>query len=115
METLHEFMMLFRWVPNPDYVPTDAELVQQKQSWGVWIGGIAAQSRLVSTSQLGYTGKQLQADMTVKNGIHLTDGQTLAGNMVVKAKSLDDALEMAKGCPILVMGGTVEVRDVIPM
>jgi hypothetical protein len=41
--------------------------------------------------------------------------QTLGGNMVVRANSLDHAVEMAKGCPILQMGGTVEVRDVVPM
>jgi hypothetical protein len=28
---------------------------------------------------------------------------------------MEEATEMAKGCPILKMGGTVEVRDIIPM
>ncbi|CAM4203090.1 hypothetical protein ZONE111905_07935 [Zobellia nedashkovskayae] len=35
--------------------------------------------------------------------------------MVVKSSSLKDATEMAKGCPILKVGGSVEVRNVIPM
>lgn len=108
-------MLLFRLAPNPDYKPTEAEMARQKQSWGAWIGGIAAQARLVSTTQLGYTGKQLQADLSVRNGLHLAEGQTLGGNLLLKARSLDEALEMAKGCPILAMGGTVEVRDTIPM
>ena len=29
--------------------------------------------------------------------------------------SYEEAVEMAKGCPILAVGGTVEVRDIIAM
>ena len=32
--------------------------------------------------------------------------------MIVRAKSLDEAVEMAKACPILSVGGRVEVRDI---
>ncbi|WP_298303127.1 YciI family protein [Flavobacterium sp.] len=39
----------------------------------------------------------------------------IAGNMVLKAESIEVATEWAKKCPILFMGGTVEVRNVIPM
>jgi len=35
--------------------------------------------------------------------------------MVVRANTLAEATEMAKDCPILKMGGTVEVRSINPM
>jgi hypothetical protein len=35
--------------------------------------------------------------------------------MVVKANTIDAAVEMAKNCPILLMGGTVEIRSIQPM
>ena len=50
----------------------------------------------------------------------ITDGpyaevkEILGGFINVKAASLDDAFEMAHGCPILLLGGYVEVRPVIP-
>jgi hypothetical protein len=115
MEKLNDFMLLFRMEPNFTHKPTDVELAEQKKHWGTWIGGIAAQARLVSTSQLGFSGKQLHADMSVKEGVSIAAGQTLGGNMILKAKNIDEALEISKGCPILSMGGTVEVRDIIPM
>lgn len=115
MEKLQDFMLIFRFQPGFSYRPTDAEMAAQKQQWGSWISGIAAQAKLVSTSQLGFDGKQLRADMSVEEGIHITGNQTLGGNMIVKAGSLDDALTIAKGCPILGMGGTVEVRNILPM
>ncbi|TAH24399.1 MAG: hypothetical protein EAZ07_09720 [Cytophagales bacterium] len=85
------------------------------KQWGEFIGNIALQGKLVSTYQLGFDGIQISADHTSKEGIHVANGQTLSGNMVLKADSLEVATELAKKCPILIMGGTVEVRNLIPM
>lgn len=115
MEKLKDFMLLFRLEPNNNYHPTETELDTQKKQWGRWIGGIASQAKLVSTNQLGFTGKQLHADLSIKEGINISDNKMVGGNMIVKAESLDNAIEMAKGCPILTIGGTVEIRDIIPM
>lgn len=115
MEQLKDFMLLFRFEPSNNYQPTEAELNEQQKQWGAYIGGIASQAKFVSTCQLGFSGKQIFADLSVKEGIAIAENQTLGGNMVVKAKNMEDATEMAKGCPILKIGGTVEVRDIIPM
>lgn len=115
MEKRNEFMFLFRFEPSNDYQPTEADMAAQQQAWGAFIGNIAIQERLVSTHQLGFTGKQIFADSTIADGISVLANQTLGGNMIVRANDLDHAVEMAKGCPILQMGGTVEVRDVVPM
>ncbi len=110
-----EFMLLFRFEPTNDYQPTAIEIGEMHQQWGSFIGNIALQEKLVSTHQLGFEGKQISADQSVIGGIHVANNQTLAGNMVVRANSLDEAVEMAKHCPILRSGGTVEVRDITPM
>jgi hypothetical protein len=115
MEKKNEFMFLFRFEPSNDYQPTEADMAASQQAWGAFIGNIAIQERLVSTHQLGFSGKQIFADSSIADGISVLANQTLGGNMVVRANDLDHAVEMAKGCPILQMGGTVEVRDVVPM
>ena len=115
MKDLKNFMMIFRFEPNNEYQPTQEELTQQQQLWGTFIGNLAISEKLVSTNQLGFDGKQLHADHTVSDGINIAEGQTLGGNMIVRATTIDEAIEMAKDCPILQMGGTVEVRDIIPM
>lgn len=107
--------MLFRLEPDMNYQPTPEELAGQKQQWGAWIGGIASQSKLVTKSQLGFSGKQLRADLSVKEGIHLSEKQTLGGTMLVKAKDMDEVLAIARACPVLQIGGSVEIRTVIPM
>ena len=115
MEQKNQFMLVFRFEPNFSYQPTEAEMNEMHQQWGAFIGNIAIQEKLVSTHQLGFEGRQIYADQSVKEGIHVLNNQTLSGNMIVKANTLDEAVEMAKKCPILFMGGSVEVRSIQPM
>jgi len=115
MTNSKNFMMIFRFEPNPAYQPTQEDINNQQQQWGAFIGNLAVTEKLVSTNQLGFEGKQLSADLTVREGINVAEGQTLGGNMIVKAETIDEAIELAKACPILQMGGTVEVRDIMPM
>lgn len=109
------FMMIFKFTPDFNYQPTEEEKVQMTEAWGSFIGNIAIKEKLVSTHQLGFKGKQIQPDQSVSDGISIVENQTMGGNMIVKANSLDEAVEMAKDSPILQMGGTVEVRSIIPM
>jgi hypothetical protein len=37
----------------------------------------------------------------------------MLGYTIVKTGSLEDAIELAKGCPVLHMGGNVEVRSIV--
>jgi hypothetical protein len=115
MESKKEFMMLFRFEPNMDYKPTEAELNQMHQEWGAFFGALAGQEKLVSTHQLGFEGKQIAADKTITDGIYISSNLMVGGNVVVTADSLDEATELAKLCPIFNMGGVVEVRSIQPM
>lgn len=108
-------MMIFRFEPNNEYQPTQEEQLAQQQQWGAFIGNLAIKEKLVGTNQLGFSGKRIGADLSVTEGINIAEGKTLGGNLIVRAKTIDEAVTMAKGCPILNMGGTVEVRDIIPM
>ena len=109
MKKEQQFMMIFRFTPNPSYRPTEEDQKAMKEAWGGFIGNIAISEKLISTHQLGFEGKQIHADLSTTDGVLVAEQQTMGGNMVVAANSLDEATEMAKDCPILKMGGTVEV------
>ncbi|MEM7039031.1 MAG: YciI family protein [Bacteroidota bacterium] len=115
MKTEQIFMMVFRFTPNPNYQPSAEERAEMKSQWGRFIGNLAISEKLVHTYQLGFEGKQVQADHSVNDGPVVADAQTLGGNLVLKAHSLEEATELAKDCPILHMGGSVEIRSIIPM
>jgi hypothetical protein len=114
MENLQNFMLLFRIEPG-NQQPTAEQLVEMQKQWGIFIGGIAAQAKLVSTSRLGFDGNLIDKNLNVVNSILITESKTLSGNMVIKATSINEATEIAKGCPVLPMGGSVEVRNILPM
>ena len=44
-----------------------------------------------------------------------TNGYALTGYSILEAKSLDDAVSLAKGCPIYAGGGSVEVAELMAM
>ncbi len=107
-------MFVFRFEPSNSQ-PTEVELNEMHQQWGAFIGNIAIQEKLVSTHQLGFEGQQIMADQSVQEGLHISGNQMVAGNMIVRANTIAEAVEIAKNCPILSMGGSVEVRAIQPM
>ncbi|MBX2877670.1 MAG: hypothetical protein KTR30_36460 [Saprospiraceae bacterium] len=112
---MSEFMMIFRHTPNPEQQPTPEEIQESIKQWQDWIGGIAAQGKFVSTSRLGYEGKTLQANKVVTDGPYAEIKEIIGGNIIVKANSLEEALQMAEGCPVLAYGGNVEVRNILAL
>ncbi len=86
-----------------------AERDAQMAKWGQWLGqlGSAVVDRGVPTG----------VAKTVGSGDSVSDGgsRSLTGYSIVSAASLDSAVELAKGCPVLEVGGAVDVYETIAM
>jgi hypothetical protein len=85
------------------------------KQWQDWIGGIAAQGKFSSTNRLGFEGKTLKPNSIVTDGPYAEVKEMIGGYLIVKAADLNEAMQLANGCPILDIGGHVEVRNVVPM
>ncbi len=115
---MKEFMLVFRnagmngGVKAPQ--PSQAEIQANEKQWADWMGSIAAQGKFVGGTRPGPTGKTVKAGNIITDGPYAEVKEILVGTIIVKAKSMDEAVEFAKGCPVLLSGGTVEVRDVLP-
>jgi hypothetical protein len=74
-------------------------------AWTAWFGGLG--------SAVVDAGNPFGASATVTSG-GVADGSTsgVNGYSIVTAADLAGATEMAKGCPMLSVGGTVEVHEV---
>jgi len=112
---MKEFVLVFRNSVNPDAKPSPEQMQQVMANWMDWMGNIAAQGKLADKgNRLSMTEAK-----TVKGGNAVTDGpyteikEFINGYIVVKTGSIDEAVEIAKKCPILQMGGNVEVRKVV--
>jgi hypothetical protein len=110
-----EFMMIFRNDYNPNFKPTPEQMQASIKQWQDWIGGIAAQGKFSSTNRLGFEGKTLKPNSIVTDGPYAEVKEMIGGYLIVKAADLNEAMQLANGCPILDIGGHVEVRNVVPM
>jgi hypothetical protein len=110
---MKDFMMIFRSPVMGDFKPSAEQMQASIKKWQDWIGGIAAQGKFGSTNALGYEGKILKAGNTVVDGPYTELKEMVGGYLIVKEKSLDNAIKLAEGCPVLEMGGHVEVRDIM--
>ena len=112
---MKEFMMVFRNTGMGDFKPTPEQIKAVEKQWADWFGSIAAQGKYTGGSRPGPEGKTIKAGNVVTDGPYTEVKEILMGVTLINAESLEDAVEIAKGCPILLVGGNVEVRPVIGM
>jgi hypothetical protein len=80
------------------------------------MGGLAAQGKLVdSGNRLRIEGKVVSPGGVITNGPYVEVKEAIGGYTMIRATSLEEAAELSKGCPILTTGGSVEVREILPM
>ena len=91
---------------------------EQMQQWMKqtmdWIGGIAAQNKFTLGNGLLFDdAKVVRHNNVVTNGPFGEIKETIGGYIIVKAASVEEAVEFAKGSPVLQGdGNTVEVRRI---
>jgi len=112
---MKEFILIFRTEPSPN-VLTPEQMKQVTQPWQDWIGNLAAKGKLADTgARLGHDSAVVKTNDAVTNGPYAELKEILAGFTVIKAETLQEAIELTKGCPVFNVGGSVEVRDLIKM
>jgi hypothetical protein len=114
---MKEFALIFRVSDNGSAAPqlTPAQIQERMTIWSNWMGGIAARNQLVNGgSRLGVKGsKTVSANKSVTDGPYVEVKEFINGYILVRANTVDEAVEMAKECPILAGGGKVEVRPLV--
>jgi hypothetical protein len=113
---MNDFLLIFRRDPDFDAKMTPEQMQQLQKPWMDWMGGLAAQGKLVdSGNRLRIEGKVVQSDGVITNGPYVEVKEAIGGYTMIRAASLEEAAELSKGCPILTTGGSVEVREILPM
>jgi hypothetical protein len=113
---MKDFLLVYRndYKNQPSGSPEEMQAMMKK--WMDWMGGIAAQNKLAAQgNRLGSAGKVVKAGGVITDGPYTEIKELIGGYSIIKADSFEEAAEIAKGCPILEVGGNVEVRDIVPM
>ena len=113
---MKEFLLLFHGRDTaPDASPEEIQARMQK--WMDWINGIAQSEKYLGGRPLEETGRTISGKKkVVTDGPYMEGKEMLGGYIMVKAADYDEALAIAKNCPILDSDtGSVEVREARPV
>ena len=89
------------------------ELQRVVHQFAEWSRKMAEEERLLGAGKLD---RDLGATVRARDGDLVVDGpfseakEAIAGYFCIRAENQESACEVAKGCPILGYGGSVEVR-----
>ena len=106
-------MLVFRHQDGKKLASPEQMQIWMKQTMD-WIGGIAAQNKFSGGNGLPFEdSKVVWSNKVVTDGPFGEIKETIGGYIIVKAASIDEAVEFAKGSPVLQgEGNTVEVRKI---
>ena len=110
---MEEFALIFRHQDGEKIASPEQIETWMKQTMD-WIGGIASQNKFVSGTGLPFNdARVVHYNNVVTNGPFGDIKETLGGFIIVKAENVEEAVEFAKGSPILQGdGNTIEVRRI---
>jgi len=110
---MNEFILIFRHEDGLKVASPEQIQIWMKQTRD-WMGVIAAQNKLSGGIGLPFAeARVVHPHNIVTNGPFGEIKETIGGYIIVKADSVDEAVEFAKGCPVLQgEGNSVEVRKI---
>lgn len=110
-----EYMLLFRGTDWHKGLSPE-EIQQVVSEMKAWFDRLTAEGKAKAGKPLFHEGKIVSR----KSGLSVADGpfaeskEAIGGFFLLEVGSLDEATEIAKDCPVLAYGATVEVRPVAP-
>ena len=87
-----------------------AEVKKVMDAWGAWFGSLG--------SSVIDAGNPVGKSSTVKPDGKMIEGggaNPISGYSLIEASNLEDAHKKAKGCPILLAGGSIEIAQAMDM
>jgi len=110
---MNEFVLIMRHEDGKKIASPEQMQEWMKQTMD-WIGSIAAQNKFVSGTGLPFDdARVVKSDKTVTNGPFGDSKETIGGFITVKAETIEEAVEFAKGCPVLQgEGNSMEIRQI---
>jgi hypothetical protein len=112
---MSEFVYLFRdtQAAEREAMGTPERAQQSLQHWLRWIRELEASGHLKHPGQpLAPGGRVVRRDKLITDGPYVEAKDMVLGFIVIEARDLEQATELAGGCPIVIGGGSVEIRPV---
>jgi hypothetical protein len=113
-EGMKEYVLIFRMdILTPEAQPSENQMAEYMTLWMEWIQSISDRHKLAAGgNHLTIKGKVLRPNDVISDGPYVSNNESVAGYIIIFARDEDDALQIAKKCPILQgVGTSVEIRQ----
>ncbi|MDP4261119.1 MAG: YciI family protein [Bacteroidota bacterium] len=112
---MKDYLLLFRG--GLDFsTATPEQLQQAMMKWRNWIAELTKDARYNGGNRLENNGTVIKGvKKQIFDGPHTESKEIVGGYISIKAGDKQEAIEIAKGCPIFNYDGIVEVREVAKM
>lgn len=109
---MNEFLLIFRRdYRTEELQPTLEELDLHRLKWQEWFGALAVSDKLARQLQhWDGKGKVIDRDKQVSSGPYAELKESIGGLIIIKAADYEEAVQIARSCPIFDLGGNVEIR-----
>ncbi len=107
-----DYVYLFRGGDTSEMGFSPEEMQQHMQKWFAWIASLRDQGIYIGGEPLEDECLVVTPDRAITDGPFLESKEMIGGYVMISADSIDEAAELAKGCPVLLTHGKVEVRPV---
>jgi hypothetical protein len=112
---MSQFMYLFRsnLAEQREHMGTPELAQKSMQAWLKWVRELEAKGHLANPGQPLDTGGKMVRKRVVTDGPYAEAKDLVLGFMVIEARDVNEAVELAKGCPMLEGESTsVEIRPI---
>jgi hypothetical protein len=106
-----KFLFVYRNSKDSYNTMTPEEMQPMMEKWNTWITeGLRQGWMLEAGDGLKKEGRVVNHKKVISDGPFVEVKEMVGGFSIIQAESIDAAAELAKGCPIFLRGGSVEVR-----
>ncbi len=101
---MNTYLLLYSGGGMPE---TEEETKAVMDAWGAWMGSIG-DALVDGGNPFTPSAKSISPDGAVTDG---PVGSMASGYSLIKAGSMDEAVEMAKGCPVKLGGASISIFE----
>jgi hypothetical protein len=105
-----KFLFIYRSSPGDFAKMTPEQIQQHLDQWKTWITQAMQEGWMVAPGDALTPEGRVVKPKVITDGPFVESKEIVGGYSIVQADSVDAAAKLAKGCPSLLVNGSVEVR-----
>lgn len=110
---MHHYMILLKEDLQAASQLSEDQLQEDIRQYTEWVEELSKNGHFVAGEPLESRGWQLKNDEVVTNGPFIESKEAISGYFILKAESDEQALALAKTCPVFRAGGLLELRPIM--